>query len=68
MKISEMIKELEKIKKESGDEVVVISSDEEGNNFGYIEKDSFAPSFVKNTMAIFPMGTMEIDDLGGEND
>ncbi len=34
MKISELIKALEEIKKESGDLEVVISRDEEGNGFG----------------------------------
>lgn len=37
--VSQLIKELEDLKKVYGDREVILSSDPEGNNFGTIEKD-----------------------------
>lgn len=57
LKISELIKALEFIIKESGDLPIFMSSDEEGNSYGTITKESF--SWNKKAIIIYPYISIE---------
>lgn len=63
MKLSKLIKELQKIHKEVGEQEVMLSGDDEGNYFGTITEDSFSPEYIKGTMVLFPGETT--DEIGG---
>ena len=59
MKISQLIKELEAAKKDVGDLEVVMSSDDEGNNFGIVNKNSLCVDFQPGYIALYPSGNID---------
>ena len=62
MKVSELIKMLQQIKKEAGDLPVVISHDEEGNSFGTTMAHHSVQCY-DGRVTLFPVSTyLENDD------
>ena len=63
MKVNDLIKALEQVKKQFGNKEVLVSTDPAGNNYSDLGKRALNIDVFGNKVLIFPERTIFADDL-----